>query len=146
MKSRDEHVVIDRTLTCSKKSQTYLSSSSSLDVAPKTAFRTQLAGSLAEEDMTADQLEIKKIVAKWKEVKFMSREDAEANLDEEWLAAYNRFYEDYHKDMELMKETATAMYKQVMPEKVIKKTKGQRKRDAYAKKQAYAEAVAAQTP
>lgn len=92
--------------------------------------------------MTSDQLEIEKIQEKWTEVRMMSKEEAES-LEPEWKEAYDRFYEKYHSDMESMTEIATRVKKMIEPPKVEKKTKGQRKRDAWAKVQAREAARAA---
>jgi hypothetical protein len=80
--------------------------------------------------MTSDQKEIKRMVEKWREVKLMDRVDAEANLDSEWLEAYNRFHEKYAQDMELMMEIKEKVAKMVEPARVEKKGTKQRKRDA----------------
>mmetsp|Transcript_1242 Transcript_1242/g.1502 ORF Transcript_1242/g.1502 Transcript_1242/m.1502 type:complete len:104 (+) Transcript_1242:3-314(+) len=96
-----------------------------------------------EEDLSADQLEIKKISEKWGEVRKLSREEAEKTLDGEWLEAYNRFYEKYEDDMTRMEEIATKLEKMITPPKVEKKSKNQKKRDAYARKVAREAARAA---
>lgn len=93
--------------------------------------------------MTANQLEIKKISDKWAEVRHLSREEAEKTLEGDWLEAYNRFYERYEEDMEKMTDLAEKMEKLIMPPKVQKKTKGQRKRDKWAKIQEREKARAA---
>ena len=116
-----------------------------LGVAPTASGRvsTQLQGFLPTDQMNANQLEIKGIQEKWSEIRLMSREDAEKNLEGEWLEAYNRFYEKYDDDMVRMTEIAVNVQKMIEPEKVERKTKGQRKRDLYAKHQARAAARAA---
>jgi hypothetical protein len=81
--------------------------------------------------MTADQLKIKEISAKWNEVRLMSKEEA-AGLDGEWKEAHERFFEKYDTNMESMEEIATKLQKMIEPPKVEKKTKGQRKRDKWA--------------
>ena len=86
--------------------------------------------------------EITAIKDKWKAAKLMSREDAEANLEPEYLEAYNRYYEDWNKDIELMTEICTYLDKQLNPPKVPKKSKNQVKRDKWAKVQARAAARA----
>lgn len=101
-----------------------------------TRTSTALAGMLPEEEMTPDQLEIKKISEKWADVRHLSREDAEAQLDAEWLEAYNRFYDKYGQDMQKMDDILTIVKKQIEPERVQKKSKGQKKRDKWAKVQA----------
>jgi len=93
--------------------------------------------------MTPDQLEIENIREKWNEVRLMSREEADS-LDDEWKAAHTKFYDKYDSDMELFQQIVERLQKSIDPPKVAKKTKGQRKRDAFAKKQAREEARAAQ--
>lgn len=85
--------------------------------------------------MTPDQLEIKKIAMKWDKIRLMSREEAES-LDNEWKEAYNRYYEKYDKNMEEMKVIAARLRTLISPPKIEKKTKGQKRRDAWAKVQA----------
>ena len=92
--------------------------------------------------MNADQLKIQEISDKWNEIRHMSKEEA-ASLDGEWKEAYDRFFEKYDSDMEKMEEISTKLQKMIEPPKVQKKTKGQRKRDAFAKKEALAAARAA---
>ena len=86
--------------------------------------------------MSADQLEIKKISEKWSEVRHLSKEEAEAQLDSEWMEAYNRFFTKYDEDMTKMEDIAKILKKAIEPPKVAKKSKGQKKRDKWAKVQA----------
>ena len=102
-----------------------------------TRSSTALYSTLSEE-----QQEIKKIQEKWNEVKFMDADQA-ASLEPEWKEAYDRFYEKYDSDMVKMTEIAEKLEKMIEPPKVEKKTKGQRKRDAWAKVQAREAARAA---
>jgi len=92
--------------------------------------------------MSADQMEIKTVAEKWSKVRLMDREEAN-KLEPEWKEAYDRFYEKYDADMVKMQEIAAKVQKMIEPPKVEKKTKGQRKRDMWAKKQALAAARAA---
>ncbi|CAB9521412.1 expressed unknown protein [Seminavis robusta] len=117
---------------------------SSFAVVPATpARRTALAAFIPEEDMTVDQLEIKKISDKWSEIRHLSREEAEAQLEGDWLEAYNRFYKKYDEDMERMTEIVASLQKSIEPPKVQKKSKGQKRRDAWARVQALQAARAA---
>lgn len=93
--------------------------------------------------MTADQLEILSIQEKWNEIRHYSREEAAEKLDGEWLEAYNRYFEKFDKDMEFMMEIKEKVATLIEPPKVAKKGIKQRKRDAWAKKQAQAAADAA---
>lgn len=106
-----------------------------LGVVPTTSGRvsTQLKGFLPVEQMTTDQLKIKDIQEKWAEIRLMDREEAEKTLEGEWLEAYNRFFEKYDDDMTRMTEIAEKVQKMIEPAQAEKKTKGQRKRDLYAK-------------
>jgi len=97
---------------------------------------------LPVEDMTADQLEIRKISEKWSEVRLLGRDEV-GDLDSEWQEAHQRYFEKYDKDMEFMQDVATKLQKMIEPPKVQKKSKGQKRRDAWAKKQALASARAA---
>ena len=76
---------------------------------------------------------IAEIQEKWSEIRLMDREEAQNTLEGEWLEAYNRFYEKYDDDMVRMTEIAEKVQKMIEPPKVEKKTKGQKRRDAYAK-------------
>jgi hypothetical protein len=86
---------------------------------------------LAEENMNDDQKEILKISETWNKVRFMSPEEA-AKLEPEWKEAYDRYFEKYNKDMEFMTEISEKVKSMIEPVKIEKKTKGQRKRDAFA--------------
>ncbi len=91
--------------------------------------------------MDTDQLEILKITERWNEVRLLSKEEA-AKLEPEWKEAYERYYEKYDRDMSMMEEIATKLQSMIEPPNVKAKTKGQRRRDAWAKKQATAAARA----
>jgi hypothetical protein len=112
--------------------------SQSTGMLPQSATRstTALQGMIAPEDMTTDQLKIKDIVDKWRVVRFMDRAEAEAELDEEWLTAYNKFHEEYVSHMELMMEIKEKVAVMIEPPRIERKGKKQRKRDLYAKKMA----------
>jgi hypothetical protein len=83
--------------------------------------------------MTDDQKRIAEIQKKWGEIRLLDRETAQKELDGEWLEAYNRFFEKYTEDMDRAIEYARKLEKMIEPVQVEKKTKGQRKRDAYAR-------------
>ena len=99
--------------------------------------------SLSDDLKTSETKEIESIQEKWNEVRLMSKEEA-ANLEPEWKEAYDRFYEKYDSDLEKMMEITDKLQKMIEPPRVQKKTKGQRKRDAWAKVQAREAARAAQ--
>jgi hypothetical protein len=111
-------------------------------VAPRSRVSTALAINLSEDLKTSDHQEIEKIQEKWNEIRLMSKEEA-ASLEGEWKEAYDRFYEKYDEDMDKMLDITTKLQKMIEPPRVEKKTQGQRKRDAWALKQARAAARAA---
>jgi hypothetical protein len=94
--------------------------------------RTALAALIPEDEMSANQLEIKKISDKWKEVRQLSREEAAVQLEGDWLEAYNRFYARYDEDMTKMTEITAILQKAIDPPQIQKKTKSQKKRDKWA--------------
>jgi hypothetical protein len=122
-----------------------LAGASAFGVAPAhtTRFNTALRPAIPEEDQTAENKEINDISDKWHEVRLLSREEAESTLDEEWLEAYNRFYKKYDEDVEHMTELAGKVAKILAPPLVKKKGLKQKKRDAFARKQARSGATAA---
>ena len=93
---------------------------------------------LPDDMLSDDQKEIRGIQEKWNEIRHLSREEAQSTLEGEWLEAYNRFYEKYDDDMTRMTEIAEKVQVMIEPPKVQKKTKGQKRRDAYARKMARA--------
>lgn len=123
----------------------YFSITITTGVAPaRTArYNTALRPAVPEEDQTPENKEISAISEKWAKVRFLSREEAEETLEPEWLEAYNRFYKKYDDDMVQMAELAERVAKIIEPPKVEKKTEGQKRRDAWAKKQARAGKAAA---
>lgn len=84
--------------------------------------------------MSADQLEIRGIQKKWSEIRHMDREQAQKELEGEWLEAYNNFYEKYDEDMTKMEEIIDKLQNQIEPPRAQKKSKGQKRRDATARK------------
>lgn len=72
----------------------------------------------------------------------MSREEAKS-LEPEWLEAHTRFFDKYDDDMTRMQEYAGNVQKALEPPKVQRKSLKQKKRDAYARKVAREEAIAA---
>jgi hypothetical protein len=74
----------------------------------------------------------------------MTKDDAAANLSGEELEAYNRYYDEVREGVLQMKELAEMMNKDVSKiDGIEPKTKGQRKRDAWARIQAREAANAA---
>jgi hypothetical protein len=95
---------------------------------------TPLFAAVSEDQLTPDQLEIKEIQKKWREIRLLGREEAQQKLEGEWLEAYNRFYEKYDEDMAKMVDIVDKLQKQIDPPRIKKKTRSQKKRDAYARK------------
>jgi hypothetical protein len=96
---------------------------------------SKLYAKVPKDQMTSDQKELEAIRAKWSQVRHLTKEEA-ADLEPEWKAAYDRFYEKYESDMVSMTEIASKLLGMIEPPKIEKKTKGQRKRDKWAKVQA----------
>lgn len=71
----------------------------------------------------------------WRSIKLMSPEEAAAKLDEEWLGAYTRYHAQLKEDMDSMVEIANLVANLSEVKRVLPKTKAQRKRDAWARKQ-----------
>lgn len=83
-------------------------------------------------------------IARWGEIRAMSKDEAAANLAGEELESYNNYYEEVRDGIVKMQELANIMMADVNKADGIEpKTKGQRKRDMWAKKQARAAANAA---
>mmetsp|Transcript_24187 Transcript_24187/g.27566 ORF Transcript_24187/g.27566 Transcript_24187/m.27566 type:complete len:144 (-) Transcript_24187:73-504(-) len=106
---------------------------------PKThgTSRTALSAWIPEEDMTADHLEIKRQCDQWNAIRHYSREEAAEKLDGELLEAYNRYYKKYDEDMEWMVALSEKLNKIMFPPQVPKKGKKQKKREKFARQQAY---------
>lgn len=90
--------------------------------------------------MSVDQLEIKKIASKWADYRHLSVDEIE---EPDWKEAHTRYFEKYGTDMVKLEDIATRLQKMIEPPRAEKKTKGQRKRDIYAKVQAREAARAA---
>jgi hypothetical protein len=73
----------------------------------------------------------------------MSRDEAKEQLEGEWLESHTRFFDLYDSDMERMEEIVAKLAKSIEQPQLGKKTKGQRKRDAFARKQELAAIKAA---
>lgn len=114
-------------------------------VLPNTVTRsnTALSAMIPEADMSEEQLKIRGMVDKWHEVRMLTREEAAAQLDGEWLEAHTRFYDKYDADMELMLEIKEKVATMIEPPQIQKKGLKQRKRDKWARVQAREAAAAA---
>lgn len=95
---------------------------------------TQLNVRFEEDQMSDNRKQILELQSKWNEIRLLDRDEAPKTLDGVWLEAYNRFYAKYDDDMTRMTEIVEKLEKKLMPVEVEKKTKGQKKRDAYARR------------
>ena len=113
-------------------------------VHPSKTFTSSLnMAGLAEEEMTAAQAEMKSTGDKWNSIRLLSDEEAEAQLSGDELEEFKTYHKRVHDDNVEIQELAKMIMKGVEPPKVQPKTKGQRKRDKWAKVQAIAAAKAA---
>ena len=96
------------------------------------------------EDCTPEVAAEIEYAKRWGEIKVLSRAEADSQLEGEELEAYNNFYQHVSDDLERMSSIANMIVKSLEKKKEIKpKTKGQRKRDKWAKVQAREAARAA---
>jgi len=96
-----------------------------------------------DEDRTPEMKEIYDIADRWAEIRLYSDEEAKEKLSGEELEAYERYNAKVKEDIKKAQELALMMAKSVEIPQVAKKSKTQRKKDAWAKKQAVAAANAA---
>jgi len=83
-------------------------------------------------------------IARWGEIRAMSKEEAAANLSTEDLETYTNYYAEVREGVLKMQELAKLMMQDVDKAKgIAPKTNGQRKRDKWARVQARAAANAA---
>ena len=88
---------------------------------------------MTEGEMSATQLEIKEIADKWVSIRHLSREEVvAANVEPEWIAAYDKFHTEYDQDMARMLEVIERIQKAVERPQIQKKTLGQKRRDRWA--------------
>ncbi|KAL7530087.1 hypothetical protein ACHAXR_003297 [Thalassiosira sp. AJA248-18] len=94
-----------------------------------TRTTTALAAFLTPEER-ADKIQ------RWGEIRAMTKEEAASNLSGEELETYNSYYTEVREGVLKMQELANIMMADVDKGKgIAPKTKGQRKRDMWAKKQ-----------
>lgn len=83
-------------------------------------------------------------IQRWGEIRAMTKDEAAASLNAEDLELYNNYYAEVREGVLKMQELAKLMMEDVDKAKGVEpKTKGQRRRDMWAKKQARAAANAA---
>mmetsp|Transcript_22732 Transcript_22732/g.47185 ORF Transcript_22732/g.47185 Transcript_22732/m.47185 type:complete len:136 (-) Transcript_22732:1661-2068(-) len=104
---------------------------------------TSLMARVPDEDRTPEMKEIYDIADRWAEIRLYSDEEAKEKLSGEELEAYERYNAKVKEDIKKAQELALMMAKSVEIPQVAKKSKTQRKKDAWAKKQAVAAANAA---
>ena len=92
------------------------------------------------EERTAESIANEEKANRWKEIRLLSDEEAEKQLSGDELESYTSYHSYAKEDMEKLKSIATMMLKSLEPPRVKAKGKKQRKRDAWAKKKAIAEA------
>merc|ERR1712157_687003 len=97
---------------------------------------TSLNQAVPDVELTEEQLEMRRKCERWGAIKVLSEEEARAQLEGEELESYLEYHQHIADDIERMKAIAEMMVKDMEKKKVIKpKTKGQRKRDKWAKVQ-----------
>ncbi len=94
------------------------------------------------EERTQESLDNEAKANRWKEIRLLSDEEAEAQLSGEELETFQSYHSAVKEDIAKMTSIAEMMLKSLEPPKVKAKGKKQRKRDAWAKKKAIAEARA----
>lgn len=99
---------------------------------------TSLYGLTPEGEMSPDQLRYVEIMNMWNSIRHKSREEIEASdLEIEWKEAHARFYDKYDRDMERIEKIREYLTTALVTPGVSRKSKGQRKREQWAKVQAW---------
>jgi len=93
-----------------------------------------------ESEKTQQTLDNEAKANRWNEIRLLSDEEAEKQLSGEELETFKSYHADMKEDLSKMQDIAKMMLKSLEPPKVKAKGKKQRKRDAWAKKKAIAEA------
>mmetsp|Transcript_13570 Transcript_13570/g.19794 ORF Transcript_13570/g.19794 Transcript_13570/m.19794 type:complete len:135 (+) Transcript_13570:36-440(+) len=125
-----------RSLTIAAVLSAMIAGSSAFGIAkPSTKLSsTALYARIPDEERSPDLMELKGKMDRWAEIRSMSPEEAEANLSGDELESYKNNNQLCVDDIEKAKEIAKMMLKSVEPPRIAPKTKGQRKRDKYARK------------
>mmetsp|Transcript_35638 Transcript_35638/g.42562 ORF Transcript_35638/g.42562 Transcript_35638/m.42562 type:complete len:125 (+) Transcript_35638:56-430(+) len=76
---------------------------------------------------------------RWREIKGLSDEEAEKQLSGDELEIFKTYHVDFKEDLEKTKQVVNMLMKDLDPVKVQPKGKNQRKRDKFAREQAYSE-------
>jgi len=97
------------------------------------------------DEPTAQTLENVSKAERWKEIRFLSDEEAVAQLSGDELESYQGYHAEAKEGIEKLKSIAQLMMKSVEPPVVPPKGKKQRKRDRWAIKKALIDVRAAQT-
>lgn len=111
-------------------------------VPQSTVSSTRLMAGLSDDELSAAQAETRSAGNRWAEIRLLSNEEAAEQLSGDELEAFNNYHQRSSDDMDSATELATLIMKGVEIPQVKPKTKGQRKRDKFAKSQALAAAKA----
>jgi 5-bromo-4-chloroindolyl phosphate hydrolysis protein len=95
-----------------------------------------LNGLVQKEEMTEELIKIEEYRTNWNRIRHLTPEEIK-DEPQEYQDAHKRFYDRVDSDMVRMMEIATKLEKLLEPSQPPKKTKGQRKRDKWAREQAY---------
>merc|ERR1711862_116169 len=96
-------------------------------------FSTGIYGlpeNMAEQKAKADR---------WREIKVLSDEEAEKQLTGDELETFKAYHNDFTEDLEKTKKVVELMMKDLDPPRIKPKGKNQRKRDKWAREQAYSQ-------
>merc|ERR1711937_925083 len=105
---------------------------------------SSLYGLPSDEELTPEAIEEKRYMERWGEIKVLSPAEAESTLSGDELEAYKNYHQHVTDDLERMAAIAEMMVESLKKKKeIVPKTKGQRKRDKWAKVQAREAAKAA---
>jgi len=118
----------------------FVASVSGFGIAPtfKTLPRSSTSlNEVAESELSGEELELKKQCERWSAIKVLPEEEARAQLEGEELQTYLDYHAHIVEDIERMKLIADMIEKDMDKGVGVKpKTKGQRKRDKWARVQA----------
>mmetsp|Transcript_4212 Transcript_4212/g.5412 ORF Transcript_4212/g.5412 Transcript_4212/m.5412 type:complete len:145 (-) Transcript_4212:52-486(-) len=104
-------------------------------------FQTSLcAEEVPDSVLNEEQLELRRKCERWATIKVLDEEDAKAQLEGDELQSYLDYHQHIKDDIERMVEISYLIEASMDKGKGIKaKSKNQRKRDKFARQQAYAD-------
>ena len=116
---------------------TLIAGASAFGVVPSTtnSRSTALFGTLPVESQNEAYKTKAAKAQRWKQIRLLSDEEAQAQLSGEELEAYTRYHSEIKADMEKMYEIAKLIQKDLEPPKIPKKSKAQKNRDRFALQQ-----------